>query len=69
MIVTRLSIWRTMTSMCLSWIDTPCAAVDLLDLVDEVQLHRARAEDAQHLLGVDRACDELLADLDVRRRR
>ena len=24
MIVTRLSIWRTMTSMCLSWIDTPC---------------------------------------------
>ena len=23
MIVTRLSIWRTMTSMCLSWIDTP----------------------------------------------
>ena len=24
MIVTRLSICRTMTSMCLSWIDTPC---------------------------------------------
>ena len=25
MIVTRRSICRTMTSMCLSWIDTPCA--------------------------------------------
>jgi hypothetical protein len=24
MIVTRRSICRTMTSMCLSWIDTPC---------------------------------------------
>ena len=40
-------------------------AVDLLDLVDEVQLHLARAQDAQHLLRVDRADDELLADLDV----
>jgi hypothetical protein len=23
MMVTRLSIWRMITSMCLSWIDTP----------------------------------------------
>ena len=40
-------------------------AVDLLDLVDQVQLHRARAEDAQHLLRVDGTDDQLLADLDV----
>ena len=24
MMVTRFSIWRMITSMCLSWIDTPC---------------------------------------------
>ena len=40
-------------------------AVDVLHLVDQVLLGRAGAEDAQHLLGVDRADDELGADLDV----
>ena len=65
MIVTRRSICRTMTSMCLSWIVHALAAVDLLHLVDQVLLHGPRAEDAQHLLRVDRAGDELLADLDV----
>ena len=34
-------------------------------LVDEVLLGGTRAEDAQHLLGVDRALDQLVADLDV----
>ena len=37
-------------------------AVDVLDLGDEVQLHRALAQDAQHLLGVDRTLDELLPE-------
>ena len=55
MTVTRRSICRTMISMCLSWIEHALAAVDLLDLVDQVHLHRARAEDPQHLLRVDRA--------------
>ena len=40
-------------------------AVDLLHAVDEVHLHRAGAQDAQNLLRVDGAHDELLADLDV----
>ncbi len=40
-------------------------AVHLLDLVDQVQLHLARAEDAQHLVRVDGAVDDLLADSDV----
>src|SRR6478609_6974527 len=40
-------------------------AVDLLDLVDEVHLHRTRAEDAQHLLGVDRPLGQARADRDV----
>src|ERR1700740_140061 len=39
--------------------------VDLLDLVDQVQLHLARAEDAEHLVRVDRTGNQLLADLDV----
>ena len=39
-------------------------AVDLLDLGDQVQLHLALAQDAQHLLGGDRTLPELLADLD-----
>src|SRR6476469_8242499 len=37
-------------------------AVDRLDLVDQVHLHRAGAEDAQDLLGVDRTLDQLGAD-------
>src|SRR5215218_2457345 len=41
------------------------AAVDLLDLADQVQLHLARAHDPQHLVRVDRTLGELLADLDV----
>src|SRR5215213_2920329 len=41
------------------------AAVDLLDLTDQVQLHLARAHDPQHLVRVDRTFGELLADLDV----
>ena len=40
-------------------------AVDLLHLVDEVLLRRPGTEDAEHLLRVDRALDELVADLDV----
>ena len=40
-------------------------AVDLLDLVDQVLLRGPRAEDAQHLLRVDGALDQLGADLDV----
>ena len=40
-------------------------AVDLLDLVDEVDLHLARALHAQHLVRVGRAFHQLLADLDV----
>ena len=43
-------------------------AVDLLDLVDQVQLHRTRAHDAQHLVRVDGAVVQLLADVDVARR-
>src|SRR5690606_18772685 len=39
--------------------------VDLLDLLDQVELHGAGAEDAQHLVRVDGARDELLADVDV----
>nr|AHE14899.1 hypothetical protein asmbl_7 [uncultured bacterium] len=41
------------------------AAVDLLDLADQVQLHLARAHDPQHLVRVDRTLGELLPDLDV----
>src|SRR5690606_13276854 len=40
-------------------------AVDLLDLRHQVQLHGPRAEDAQHLVRVDRTGHELLAHLDV----
>ena len=40
-------------------------AVDLLDLVHEVLLRLADAEDPQDLLRVGRADDQLLADLDV----
>ena len=36
--------------------------VDLLDLVHQVQLHLAGAEDPEHLVRVDRALDQLLAD-------
>ena len=39
--------------------------VDLLDLLDEVDLHLAGALDAQHLVRVGRALQQLLADLDV----
>src|SRR5690606_41358282 len=39
--------------------------VDLLDLGDEVLLHRARAEDPQDLVRVDRTLDELLTDFDA----
>ena len=39
-------------------------AVDLLDLVHQVPLHRLAALDAQHLLGVLRALGELVAGLD-----
>src|SRR3954470_15210051 len=42
------------------------AAVDLLDLAHQVQLHLARAHDPQHLVRVDSTLGELLADLDVR---
>ena len=38
MTLRRRSICRAMISMCLSWIDTPWRAVDLLDLVDQVLL-------------------------------
>src|SRR4029453_12347465 len=41
------------------------AAVDLLALADEVQLHLARAHDPQHLVRVDGTLGQLLADLDV----
>src|SRR3954463_10419363 len=41
------------------------AAVDLLDLADQVQLHLARAHDPQHLVRVHRTLGQLLADLDV----
>ena len=44
--VTLRSIWRTMISMCLSLIVTPCDAVDLLDLVHQVALHGVAALDA-----------------------
>ena len=54
-----------MTSMCLSWIETPCWAVDALDLVHQVHLHLTWAEDPQHLLRVDRALDQFVAHLDV----
>ena len=39
-----------MISMCLSWIRHALAAVDLLDLVDQVLLRLADTEDAQHVL-------------------
>ena len=41
------------------------AAVDRLDLVDQVLLGLADTEDAQHVLRVRRTDGELLADLDV----
>src|SRR5690625_3638964 len=40
-------------------------AVDLLHLIDQVLLHRTRAEDTQHLLRVDGAGHELLTDCHV----
>src|SRR5262249_42537690 len=39
--------------------------VDLLDLAHQVQLHLARAHDAQHVVRVHRTGDELLAHLDL----
>jgi hypothetical protein len=54
-----------MTSMCFVVDRHTLAAVHLLHRVDQVDLHLARAEDAQHLLRVDRPRDQLLADLDV----
>ena len=41
------------------------SAVDLLDLLDEVDLHLAGALDTQHLVRIGRAFHQLLADLDV----
>ena len=41
------------------------AAVDLLDLVDEVLLRPADTEDAQDLLRIRGAVRELVADLDA----
>ena len=41
------------------------SAVDLLDLLDEVDLHLARALDTQHLVRIGRAFHQLLAHLDV----
>ena len=66
---TRLSIWRMMISMCLSWIDTPCERYTSCTSCHQVLLHRAGAEDAQHLVRVHRAGDELLADARRARRR
>ncbi len=40
-------------------------AINLLHLVHQVQLHLARAENAQYLVRVDRAVDDLLANSDV----
>ena len=40
-------------------------AVDVLHLLDEVQLDRTRAEDAQHLVRVDGTGVKLVTDLDV----
>ena len=64
--VTRRSICRTMISMCLSWIDTPCDAVHGLDLVHQVLLRPAHTEDPQDVLRV-RAYRtvSVVADLDV----
>ena len=45
------------------------AAVDLLDLANQVQLHLARAHDPQHVVRIHRTGDELLADLDACHRR
>jgi hypothetical protein len=64
MIVIRRSICRTMTSMCLSWIDTPCCGTPL-DLVHEVLLGLANTEDAQHLLAGRAHPGSAAADLDV----
>ena len=44
-ISTFCSIWRTITSICLSLILTPCKPVDVLHLVDEVIRQRLDAED------------------------
>ena len=49
--------------MCLSWIDTPWSAVDLLHLFDEVLLGLADALDLEQLLGVLGAVHERVAGL------
>ena len=52
---TRRSIWRTMTSTCLSWIDTPCSRYTFWTSSTEVLLGLPDALDVEDLLRVERA--------------
>jgi hypothetical protein len=64
-ISTFCSIWRTITSMCLSLINTPCRPVDVLDLVDEVGSQRLHALDRQDVVRRRVAVEDVVALLDV----
>ena len=54
-----------MISMCLSLIFTPCAAVDVLHLGQQVLLQGLLAADAQDVVRDERAFDQRVAGLDV----
>ena len=54
-------IWRTITSMCLSWMLHALQPVDLLDLVEQVLLQLALTEDLEDLVRVLRAVGEGVA--------
>ena len=62
---TRRSIWRTMTSMCLSLMLDALQAVDLLDFVDQVRRQRLLARAPQDVVRVRRAVHQRLAGADA----
>ncbi len=59
MMVTRLSIWRTITSMCLSWIDTPCERYTSWTCSTRCSCTARWPEHAKHRLGIDRTDSQL----------
>ena len=58
---TQRIIWRTITSMCLSLMFTPCKPVDFLDFVHQVSLQLLFAQHGKNVVRVERAIHQRLA--------
>ena len=64
-ISTFCSIWRTIVSMCLSLIFTPCKTVDFLDFrLTRIFRQRLNAEHFQDVVRIRRPADQIVAALD-----